>query len=180
MNDSAVRNAGVFTNDPFRECPELGAEDGGNGETAALRCFGNDGSGELAAGLYPTDIESVEDHWAHGDMVTTRTDAALARDRAGSLGGRPESQVGVLLGIAVERLRRRPRVYATVRIPTRLKRWRVRTRIASREGEAANVTVDVYADCAETARTVAGATVLHEAIWRSVAQPELRDPAWRE
>ena len=97
-------NTGLFRNAPFRECPELGAADGGNGRTAALRCFANDGSGLLVAELYPSDVADHEDHRAHAEPLTTEADAALARERAHAGGRRTADQVGALIGIALERL----------------------------------------------------------------------------
>ena len=105
--DDGPRTAGRFGNELFRECPELAGGNGTAGTMAALRCFRNDGSHRLMAGLYPSDIVTgVDEHWAYGEAVTSEADAALARDAAG---GRPGREVAILLGIALERLKRQPR-----------------------------------------------------------------------
>ena len=96
------------------------ARDGGDGRTGALRCFANDGSRRLVAGLYPTDVADHDDHWAHAEPLTTEADAALARQRAHAGGRRTADPVGALLGSALERLQRGSRRYATVPIPASL------------------------------------------------------------
>ena len=108
--------------------------------------------------------------------MTSEADAALARDAAG---GRPGREVAILLGIALERLKRQPRRYAAVRIPKRLRPWRVTARIPCTGGEA-SVTVDVRSDCEENARTVAASTVLAETLGRATARPQHAGPPHAE
>ena len=169
--DEGPPNAGVFRNPRFRNCPELDAPDGGNGRTAALRCFANDGSGQLVAGLYPSDVADQDDHWAHGEPLTTEADAALARERAHQHGRHTTNPVGALLGIALDRLRRGPRRYASVRIPASLTPWRVSAQVATADGHETTLAVDIDADTLENAKTVAAATILTQALGGATARP---------
>ena len=177
-SDEGPANAGGFENERFRECPEVAAPGGGNGQTMALRCFANDGAGELMAGLYPSDVVHHDDHWAYGDVMTSAADAAVAREDARGQGRQATSQVGILLGIALERMKRMPTRYGHVRIPRVLKVWRVRTAIAVGDRTSVGVTVDVYADTVENAKVVAARRIEREALGCATAQPNYRRDGW--
>ena len=129
------------------------------------------------AGLYPSDVADHEDHWAHGEPLTTEADGALSRERAHEHGGRTANPIGALLGIALERLRRGARRYAAVRIPVSLTPSRVTARVATADGHEATIAVDVHTDTEENAKTVAAATILAQALGGGTARSLPGEPA---
>ena len=116
--------------------------------TQALRAFA-DGYDFLRAGLYDTKEPDINDHWAHGEVLTNRLDADLV---VKWYPNDPEKQRATLLGVAYKRLKEDTGHAINVNVPESLKPWAVRMPTVT-----SNVT-HVMADSENVAIAVAAIT----------------------
>ena len=119
---------------PYRVATEFegGRRDPGHGPLGwYLRAF-PDGNDVLRAGLYETEVPAIDDHWAHGTVLTDETDAKIAERL---LPGDPAAQADALTGLAYTRVEKEMRQVVRLLVPRNLRRWIVRMPAGETEPE---------------------------------------------
>ena len=82
-----------------------------------------DGYDVLRAGLYETGVPTIDDHWAHGTVLTDETDAKIAERL---LRGNQSAQADALAGLAYRRFEKDMSRLVRLLVPRKLTIWIVR------------------------------------------------------
>ena len=137
----------------YRLASELYGErtPGPDAESEVLRTL--DISEEVhGAGLYPGFEPAVDDHWAHGTLLTSEVDAEIARRK---IGVSEEKLRDALLAIAYTRIESYPDRTVGIWLPARFKQWWVQAPYFSK-----NFRMTVWTPCAGTAKVAVAVRML--------------------